>query len=330
MPLRVGGEINPTRTSLSTEQTTIFAVLKYKPKKYKFMNKKQKAALLQANSGNATATANENQISLEISQIKEEQKDSKAFNDGLAEPKAHKPTTNVTPSLKVDLAKESRQTLKNDIKNVVNSFDHKMSVLLKACETPNGKKYMQLNNLKIEDITKKQILKTLTSLVVNGKNLHVRIVELKEDKSNMLTAELLAVKLAKLDENGILQNAVIETVEIKYSVLDSGYLFEQNELNQLILTKGKKVYTFSIVEQLPYSIIIDRLAKYRKIANVKAAKLVQNRTEERLKAEKAEKTAKEKAEKAEKAKLAALAKLSASDIEELLKQKQALESEKAA
>jgi len=283
------------------------------------MNKEQKAALKQANLNNADLEKKELDQKADIQETAKELKDQKVFNEGQTSGKAHKPSTNVTEK-PLDLAKESRTAVKADVKRVINTFEHKMSVLLQVCETANGKRYLAQNNLKITDITKKQVLKTLTSLVVNGKNLHVRIVPLKDDKSNMLTADLLGAHLATLNESGILTNAVIETVEIKFSVLDRNFIFEQTDKNGLILSKGKKIYTFAIVETLNYNVIIDRLASYRKIANVQATKIIIERKNEKLRAEKAEKLAKEKADKAELVKAKLLGTLTKEEILELTKQ----------
>lgn len=290
------------------------------------MNAKQKAALKVANSENNATAKNELKVNEEIKEIKKDLKDSKTFNDGQIEKTAKQPSANVETVVKIDLAKESRQVVKQDVKKLANCFDTKMSVLLKVCETPNGKNYLQQNNLKIEDITKKQVLKTLTSLVVNGKNCHVRIISLKDDFSNVLTSEFLSVHLGGLDEKGNLQPLKIDTVEIKYSVLDRNYIFEQTENNDLILKRGSKMYTFAIVETLPYNFIIDRLAKYRKIANIQATKLFISRQNEKLEAEKAEAKkieAEKKAAKIAEQKAKFLATLTPDEIADLLTKKSA-------
>lgn len=285
------------------------------------MNKKQIEALKQANQQNEIIANNEKTTNLEIQAVKNDLEDKKAMQDGQPEPIAHKPTTNVEEKA-VDLVKLSRTIVKADVKRLVNTFDYKMQALLTVCGTVNGANYLAQNNMKITDITKKQVLKTLTSLVINGKNLHVRIVSLKEDKTNICTADLLAVHLGQLDEKGVFVPATIETVEIKFSILDRGFDFQQTDKNELILTKGKKTYTFAIVETLSYNVIIDRLASYRKINNVQVTKDWVKRVENREKAEKAEILAKEKAEKTEAQKAKLLATFSADELLELAKKAQ--------
>lgn len=131
------------------------------------------------------------------------------------------------------------------------SLSNKIKVMHRRANHVEVVKYLNALNLSIEDFNVSNILRSYTRLIVNEKNITVRVVNRTEFNTLNFTY------LSKYIEEDV------KDVQIIFSILDYNYTYKiENE--SIVLFKDAKEYTLKIIHDITYWDILGRVPKYLK------------------------------------------------------------------